>query len=215
MDFNKHKIPKLEEDFYNPFDDEEISSNRKSEHISDRSDALSLKKDVFSPSKLQWTKTDNGDYTVKANGNFYKGDIVEICPIIMLEDSVQSIKTLNDKVFEIDKSQNMYGVVLGYGTLYRHSQKPNLDFAYNKSTRQMHFIAKRNISKNEELTIDYGKDYWEQRMNFNNKPDVEESQIQPNNLDIQSHKEIKNISNPQNKNNPVYSGNAILSGGQS
>jgi uncharacterized protein len=216
----KNKIPKLEEfelneDFYNPFDDDEITSTKEPKHISDKFGSLALKKDVYSPSKIFWTKTDNGDYTVKSNSRFYKGDIIAICPIIMLEDSVKAIKTLNDKVFEIDKNSNMYGVVLGYGTLYRHSQNPNVDFAYNKSTRQMHFIAKRNLEKNEELTINYGKDYWAERMNFNNTPEVEESQVQPNNLDMQRDKEIKTLSDPMNPNNPVRSGVAIKGMGQS
>jgi hypothetical protein len=210
---NKIKIPKLEEDFYNPFEEND-SISKEPIHLSDKSDALALKKDNFSPSQIHWTKTDNGDYTVKANGNFYKGDIVEICPIIMLNDSAISIETLKDKVFEIDKGQKMYGVVLGYGTLYKHSQTPNLDFAYNKSTRQMHFIAKKSIQKNEELTIDYGKDYWEQRMNFNNTPEVEESEIQHSNIDIQRKEEIDKLSDPNNPQNPGRTGQPILGLGQ-
>ena len=44
----------------------------------------------------------------------------------------KAVPRLKDYIFEIDKNKQQYAVVLGYGSLYRHNQNPNITFAYNK-----------------------------------------------------------------------------------
>lgn len=49
-------------------------------------------------------------------------------------------------------------VALGQSSLLNHSDKPNLDWAFNKKDQTVGFFAARDIKKDEELTFDYG---WE------------------------------------------------------
>jgi SET domain-containing protein len=146
---------------------------------------------------------------------------------------VKTIDRLKDLVFEIDKKKGEYGLVLGYGSMYGHSKKPNVAYAYNKRQRHMFFIADKTIQMNEELTIDYGSEYWQERSNLNmmssieniskvKEPDpvgevkgIEESEIQAGLADIQAGKSRAEFAEPNSRANPAVSGVAILGGGQS
>jgi len=227
-----HKIKPLEnylnEDFYNPFkDDDTIKKNSKSNHISDKSEPLQLRKEVFNINRVEYSKRDGGGYTVLAKTQFARGEIVEICPVIFVGSEVKAVKILKDYVFEIDKDKNIYGVVLGYGSLYRHSTTPNVDFAYNRSNRQMYFMVNKTINVGEELTINYGNDYWAERNNLNiftndasnnivqSTTSTTESEVQSNVTDLQNKDQSKINGSPISKSNPGVSGVAIMGVGQS
>ena len=229
----------INEDFYNPFgDDESAKESKKPKQISDKGGSLLLRKETFNLSRVEFSKRPGGEYTVIAKTQFAKGDIVEICPVIILKEEAKTIDKLKDIIFEIDRESNEWALVLGYGSLYRHNEKANLDYAYNKLTKQMYFITKRPIKLAEELTLNYGQDYWMERMTFNTMDDIErtdknqgmpiisgkvvtkdekdidESEIEPNSADIKNQSTIKNISSPNNPANPVRSGVAIIGTGQ-
>jgi uncharacterized protein len=220
---------KLNEDFQNPFADDE--TNKKGpEHIADKGGLFQQRKETFNLSRVEWSKRPGGDYTVVARTQFARGEIIEICPLIILPEITKTVDRLKDIVFEIDKKKGEYGLVLGYGSLYKHSNKANVDYSYNKRQRHMFFVANRPIQLNEELTIDYGSDYWEERSNLNTMaeienitqtksqdkqmPEIEESQIQPNAADIQGNKSRGEFAEPNSRANPVVSGVAIRGLGQ-
>jgi len=225
----KHRIKSLDEylneDFYNPFE-ENNPIEKKPSHIADKGGILKLRKEIFNINRVEYSKKANGAYTVLAKTQFAKGEIVEICPIIFVGEEAKTISKLNDIIFEIDKEKGIYGVVLGYGSLYSHSYNPNITFAYNPKNKQMYFIASRIINIGEELTINYGKDYWAERTGFSamapmqNATNVKsagvvtkkvenESLIQPNAEDI-SNKQTKNeFGEPNSNANPAVSGVAI------
>jgi len=221
---------KLNEDFYNPFDQEDDKPKEPS-HIADAGGLFKPRKETFNLGRVEWSKRPGGDYTVIAKTQFARGEIVEICPLIVLDEVAKTVDRLKDLVFEIDKKKSEYGLVLGYGSLYRHSDKPNVDYAYNKRQRHMFFIANRPIKAYEELTINYGSEYWQERSNLdlmsnienisktksadnNGVPQVEESQIQPNAADIEAGKTNKAFGEPNSRSNPVISGVAIRGVGQ-
>lgn len=227
---------KINEDFFNPFDEED-DKPKEPKHISDKGGLLSLKKETFNLARVEYTKRPGGEYTVKAKTHFARGEIVEICPVIILGEEAKTIDQLKDIIFEIDRDKNEWALVLGYGSLYRHADKPNLDYAYNKLTKQMYFITRRTVKHGEEMTINYGQDYWMERMTFNTMADVEkansennqgmpitakvvtkdieESEVQPNKADIKNTEDIRKLSSPNNPHNPVRSGVAIVGTGQS
>lgn len=222
---------KINEDFYNPFEqDDDDESKRQPKHISDSGGLFNPRKETFNLSRVEWSKRPGGDYTVIAKTQFAKGEIIEICPLIILPEIVKAVDRLKDIVFEIDKEKNEYGLVLGYGSLYRHSNNPNIDYAYNKRQRHMFFIATKPIQLNEELTINYGSEYWAERSNLNTMVkipnistvnpndaslnDVDESEIQPNAADIQDSQTKNQFSEPNGIANPAYSGVAIRGIGQ-
>ncbi len=170
----KYTIKTLDEDFYNPYDEEKklgkIKNNKKPIHISDQGGALKPRREIFNINRVVYSKRPNGEFTIMSKTQFAKGEIIEICPIIFVGYEAKAIDRVKDIVFEIDKTGKnggMWGLVLGYGSLYKHSQEPNVEYSYNRSNRQMYFKAARPIQAHEELTINYGKDYWDERASFN------------------------------------------------
>lgn len=51
-------------------------------------------------------------------------------------------------------------LALGHASLLNHSDTPNLDWRFNKQTRIVSFFATRSIAAGEELTFDYGWDWY-------------------------------------------------------
>jgi len=236
----KHKIKPLEEylkkndlneEFYNPFDEGNPIETKPS-HIADKGGLLKLRKEVFNINRVEYSKKGNGSYTVLAKTQYAKGEIVEISPVIFVGLEAKAVPRLKDYIYEIDKNKQIYGIVLGYGSLYKHSETPNITFAYNKQNRQMYFIAARTINAGEELVIDYGKDYWAERSGFGamapqenangvksgeavaKGEDIEESAVQPNAEDITNMSMTKQFGQPNSKANPAVSGVAIRGIGQ-
>ena len=233
----KHKIkpldeylnkPELNEEFYNPFEEDNPIETKPS-HIADKGGLLKLRKEVFNVNRVEYSKRANGSYTVIAKTQFAKGEIVEIAPVLFVGPETKAVPRLKDYIFEINKMKQIYGVVLGYGSLYRHNETPNITFAYNSKNRQMYFISARTINAGEELYIDYGKDYWEERSGFGTmaphqspvkageavaKGEVEESIVQPNAEDITNASVTKQFGQPNSPANPAVSGIAIKGIGQ-
>jgi uncharacterized protein len=233
----KHKIKPLDEflkqplneDFYNPFDDNTAIETKPS-HIADKGGMLKLRKEVFNISRVEYSKRANGSYTVLGKTQFAKGEIIEIAPIIFVGLEAKAVPRLKDYIFEIDQQKQIYGVVLGYGSLYKHSETPNITFAYNSQNRQMYFIAARTISAGEELSIDYGKDYWAERSGFGTMAPQESPVIdgeavakgesnegaglQQNAMDITDANRAKQFGQPNSSMNPAVSGVAIKTIGQ-
>lgn len=233
-----NKIPTLEEysqlneDFFNPFDEDGQFKETKPKHIADKGGSLALRKETFNLARVEFAKRPGGEYTVISKTQFANGEVVEICPVIILKEEAKTIDRLKDVIFEIDKDNNEWALALGYGSLYKHADKPNLDYAFNKLTKQMYFITKRPIKQNEELTINYGSNYWMERMTFNTMADLEKTSTQNQGMPIISAKVItkdnnesiiqpadntqsQSINAPNNPNNPIRSGIAIIGSGQS
>lgn len=220
------KISELNEEFYNPFDQGNPVETKPS-HIADKGGLLKLRKEVFNINRVEYSKKNNGSYCVIAKTQFAKGEIVEIAPIIFVGIEAKAVPRLKDYIFEIDKNKQTYGVVLGYGSLYRHSETPNITFAYNSKNRQMYFIAARTINAGEELNINYGKEYWAERSGFGTMAPQEspvkdgeivakgetreenESMVQPNAEDITNQSVTKQFGKPNSPANPAVSGIAI------
>jgi SET domain-containing protein len=106
-----------------------------------------------------------GDSKISGKGVFatrpYEaGEVIEICPYIAIyERDIRGI--LLDYVFE-GLENNTVLCVLGYGMLYNHSNNPNLE-TYFGEVDTMEFVALRRVEKGEELTHNYGNDWWNRR----------------------------------------------------
>lgn len=226
---------KIHEDFYNPFDQETEEAKKKPQHITDPGGNFEPRKESFNLARIEWTKRPGGDYALIAKTQFARGELIEVCPLVILPEIVKTVDRLKDLVFEINKKKAEYGLVLGYGSMYGHSDKPNVDYAYNKRQRHMFFIANRAIQAREELTIDYGSEYWQERSNLNLMSDVEniskvkeldtaiemdpsigleESEVQPNAADMEAGKTNRQFGEPNSQANPAVSGVAIRGIGQ-
>ena len=58
-------------------------------------------------------------------------------------------------------------LLLGYGMLYNHSAEANAEYV-QEGDAAVAFVALRQIDPGEEITIDYGADWWATR---DRKPD--------------------------------------------
>jgi SET domain-containing protein len=91
---------------------------------------------------------------------FREGDVVERCPAISLpDDDVDGL--LRDYIFKATTPGKVL-LVLGYGMLYNHSADPNI-FTRSAGRLLIEFVALRDIKTGEELTHDYGSEYWTDR----------------------------------------------------
>lgn len=222
-----YKIKKLEEEFHNPYDDEfakEKEGSKKPIHISDKGGLLKPRREIFNINRVVYSKRPNGEFTVLSKTQFAKGEIIEICPIIFVGYEAKAIDRIKDFIFEIEKTGKtggMYGLVLGYGSLYKHSEDANVEYAYNRANRQMYFKAAKPIQAHTELTINYGKDYWDERASFNTMapknetpaettPDLEENVGQPQ---APSNATMTGLAG--DKGNPAVTGVAAMGAGQS
>lgn len=66
---------------------------------------------------------------------------------------------LSNYVFAYDDDNVV--LALGMGSLFNHSEHPNVSYEVTRSDQCIYFISLRPIKAGEELTIDYGKDYIE------------------------------------------------------
>ena len=86
------------------------------------------------------------------------GTLVEIAPVIVLpvKDSALIDQTfLYNYYFLWGDEQKNYAICLGYGSLYNHSYSPNCIYETYYEDEVIHFIAIRDISAEEELTVNY------------------------------------------------------------
>jgi len=101
------------------------------------------------------------------------GDIIEICPVIVLDSSdLQLIDNtgLYDYYWLWGEKRTMPAIVLGYGSLYNHSFTPNAETEIEMDENQIIFRALKEIREHEEILIDYSsgeqeyRDLWFKRL---------------------------------------------------
>jgi len=103
---------------------------------------------------------------VFATRHFDKGDAVEDCPTLELPGD-QVVGQLGDYVFGSNEDEDEVLLLLGFGMLYNHSSEPNVEYI-QEEPRMITFVAIRPVEPGDELTIDYGEEWWATR---NREPD--------------------------------------------
>ncbi len=85
-----------------------------------------------------------------------KGEILEICPVIILDKK-------DTKIIDPTELYNYYfswkdeggGLALGYGSIYNHSYQPNARYKTKYPSKQIIFTAIKNIKQGEEILVNY------------------------------------------------------------
>jgi uncharacterized protein len=90
---------------------------------------------------------------------FDEGEVVEICPTVVVDDDIEGV--VRDYLFSARQPGKLL-LVLGYAMLYNHAAEPNL-FHRTAGRLMIEFVAIRDIAVGEELTHDYGREYWDDR----------------------------------------------------
>lgn len=85
-----------------------------------------------------------------------KGDIVEVCPLVVDETTLEG--ELANYVFSDEKRPNASILPFGYCGMYNDANVPNMTWEIKDD--KMICKAIRDIDEGEELTHSYGDEYW-------------------------------------------------------
>lgn len=97
---------------------------------------------------------------VFATRDFKEGEVIETCPTVLFADD-EVDGPIRDYLFTARQPGKVL-MAFGYGMLYNHAAQPNM---YHRAAGRlmMEFVAGRDIEAGEELTHDYGGEYWTDR----------------------------------------------------
>ena len=96
---------------------------------------------------------------VFATKNIRKGEIIEQCPFLIT--FIENHKKMNDYIFYRTPKTGI--IMLGYGSVYNHTHDHNADHIEDTEKNLIEIIANRNIKKGEEISLDYGTEYFNHR----------------------------------------------------
>lgn len=105
--------------------------------------------------------SDLGGRGVFAGSPIKNGDLIEICPVIVLKEGEMEIldkTTLYDYYFLWGDDQKQCAMALGFGSLYNHFCPSNGDYFMDFEEQIIEVYATRNIEAGEEITINYHGD---------------------------------------------------------
>ncbi len=98
----------------------------------------------------------NGVYALK---DFKKNEIIEICPAIFLPiKELEIIRKTKMNFYFFEYTNKEFAIVLGYGSIYNHSYKPNAQYRFNFKTRTMVVRARKKIKAGTEIFFNYN--FW-------------------------------------------------------
>lgn len=165
--------PSLNEDFYNPYDDED-----------DNEDLNNRKQIVIQPTEnnkfIKGIKLWNNNRKDKivffhnriiATSIFVPDDIIEEAPVYLLDTRDLYAPRIREIAFEIDPEHRLYGIPMGLADYYRNSSetgtKGNADYTYDPKEGIIRIYALEKIRKGEEIVL------------RDNSPEYE-NQVKPN-----------------------------------
>lgn len=98
----------------------------------------------------------NGVFAMR---DFKKNEVIEICPAIFLPiGDFENIRNTKMLYYYFEYTNKEFAVVLGYGSIYNHSYKPNAQYRFNFKTRTMVVRARKKIKSGEEIFFNYN--FW-------------------------------------------------------
>jgi hypothetical protein len=97
---------------------------------------------------------------VFAAREFKKGEVVEVAPVIVMHRPFEVVPpVLKTVVFNWTNlagfPQPAFAIALGYGSMYNHDNPANMIYKADSEAKTIHYIAVTDITKDEELTINY------------------------------------------------------------
>lgn len=104
------------------------------------------------------SKIKNAGSGVFADRDIKKGEIIEVCPAIIvpkhdMSNLAESI--LVTYFFYFGKNKEKLAVALGFGSIYDHSYEPNATYKINHKEQTINFAALKDIKKGDEITVNY------------------------------------------------------------
>jgi len=110
-----------------------------------------------SPNHISNSRIDGAGFGVFAGKDFSKDSLIDVSPFIEI-DEIESENLISSYIFKSHLDENKYLVVFGNGSLFNHSDSPNIFYSFDESRpRLLFFYALRPLKKGEELFISYGE----------------------------------------------------------
>ena len=109
---------------------------------------------------IKLEKTATKGRGVFAQKKFMVGDIVEMCPVLLINyvnNTLLKKTGLYNYAFQWEKKDQV-AIAAGYGSFYNHSFTPNLKHDCNYEREAIRFTAITEINCGDELTINYNGD---------------------------------------------------------
>ena len=100
----------------------------------------------------------NADRGVFARCDIKKGEIIEICPVILVprhDMSNLSESILVTYFFYFGKNKERLVIALGFGSIYNHSYEPNATYKVKLKEKTIEFSALKDIKKDTEISFNY------------------------------------------------------------
>jgi uncharacterized protein len=114
---------------------------------------------ITPPTSIRIEQTEHGRGVI-ATAEIAAGETIEVCPILELGEADAS-GLLDDYTVSLGENPG-YALLLGYGSLYNHSDEPNAEYLVEADDAYA-FVALRDIAAGEQITISYGEEWWTTR----------------------------------------------------
>lgn len=107
---------------------------------------------------LNIVQFENRGRGVCAGRDFEAGDIIEVCPVLVLppEDRAHIAATfLYNYYFEWGDDEQQTAIALGYGSIYNHEPQANAHYEMDFQAETITIFCVRPIQSGDEITINY------------------------------------------------------------
>jgi len=108
---------------------------------------------------IDTSKTPDAGRGVFAKERIEKGELIEQCPVVALEDPKDRDRLrktgLVNYYFLWGETRTYAAICLGWGSVYNHSFEPNARYEKAMEDRRMDFYALRDIEPGEEILVNY------------------------------------------------------------
>lgn len=151
---------KLHEGFQNPFDTDSDAANR---YIEDNYISYESPRKDISVKKVQLWNRNTPNKVIYKDGKMYagqffgKGDIIEECPVRLIQTQDLYSKNVRDFAFTLDRSKGLYAIPFGYASYYRNSKDSgidsNADYSFSLDEDFIKIYATCNISNGDEIIL--------------------------------------------------------------
>jgi SET domain-containing protein len=114
---------------------------------------------ISPPTKIYLKDSPLHNLGVFSSQKIKKDEVIDTCPFLSFpQNSKEKIPVFSNYTFCYPCSVNWHthALVLGYGSYYNHSEKPNVNWRTNEDNKTFIYFAIRDIEEGEELLINYG-----------------------------------------------------------
>lgn len=106
--------------------------------------------------EIKWTEL---GYAVFSNDSIKSGTFVEMAPVIVCDPSINDKNILK----YVMSWNNNLAIPLGWTGLYNHSDNNSCEFLTNIHHNLLAVVTLRDIKPNEQLTVNYGPEWFSSR----------------------------------------------------